>query len=262
MRRELGEWEFLNRVAGQVLLTPARREALIPNLTTGRGFALMVSRSARNSLQAPNVGTSVYLYYDRHDTLIYVGITDRGIWRNREHDATAEWWPFVARQEVEHLATREAALQREKLLIIERRPPFNRQHNPDYAEHREAYLAWQLAGGADADPEELVRSLNRNLPLVVMDIGIEGRFALKTLPEHSAIAQRFDDLTGTLVLGPKRIGRVVAQQSMGVFAFLLVEHKPKGAPAALGSVAVAPIRRAGDGRFRLAQIDIAPRGDA
>lgn len=217
----------------------------------------MVPRPVRDSSQAP-IGTSLYLYFDRHDTLIYVGITGRGIWRNREHDASAEWWPFVARQEVEHLATREEALRREKLLILERRPPFNRQHNPDYADHRAAYLAWQTAGGVDADSEQLVRDINRNLPLTVTHIGIDDRFALKTLPEHSSIAQRLDDVTGTLVIGPRRIGRVVAQQTIGVFAFLLVQRKRAIEHPALGSAAVAPIRFAGNGRFRLAQIEIHP----
>ena len=253
---ELGEWESIKRAADWVLVTPARPKALIPDLSIGRGPGLMLSHSDGARRYPVNLGTSVYLYYDAHGTLIYVGITDRGIWRNREHDANAEWWRFVARQEVEHLATREAALLREKSLIVERQPPFNRQHNRNHEHLKAAYLACHAAGSAVVDPVELVRQLNKSLPLVVADVGFEDRFALKTLPEHSSIAHRLDDLAGLLVLGPRRVGRVVAQQNVGVHCFIMVELRRGQAQLEMGAAAAAPIRFAGGGRFRLAQIEL------
>ncbi|MBF6410989.1 GIY-YIG nuclease family protein [Nocardia farcinica] len=79
-----------------------------------------------------DVPTSLYLYYDKFDVLLYVGITSRGIERNREHNSEKEWWQYVARQEVRHLPTRTAALRAERDLIIQLNPPFNKQHNPDH----------------------------------------------------------------------------------------------------------------------------------
>src|SRR5690349_21062741 len=94
---------------------------------------------ARAQRQGP-VPTSVYRYYDEHGVLIYVGITKQGMGRNLQHNGRAEWWPYVVRQEVEHFDTRPLAAAREKELIRQFRPPFNKQHNPWHAEVREAYL--------------------------------------------------------------------------------------------------------------------------
>lgn len=82
---------------------------------------------------------SVYLYYDKRGLLIYVGITSRGVQRQRQHNADKEWWKYVTRQEVAHFQTRKAALLRERELIQKHRPPFNRQHNPTYKYSRRAY---------------------------------------------------------------------------------------------------------------------------
>ena len=90
--------------------------------------------------------TSLYLYYDSNDLLLYVGITKRGMSRNREHNATQEWWPFVARQEVEHFRSRGAALIAEKETIRRLYPPFNKHHNPEYHAMRQAYLDLRASG--------------------------------------------------------------------------------------------------------------------
>lgn len=86
-----------------------------------------------------NEKTSVYLYYDKLGVLLYVGITKRGPVRNDEHTAK-EWWPFVARQEIEHHDSRDVALARETMLIRQNRPPFNKQQNPEHPRLRAAYL--------------------------------------------------------------------------------------------------------------------------
>lgn len=102
-----------------------------------------------SSLARPNVQVdrpnSVYRYYDHAGRLIYVGITARGIQRQHEHNAFSEWWPLVARQEVEHLASRQEALDRERELIQSCRPPFNRTHNEQWRDCRDAYLRLRKA---------------------------------------------------------------------------------------------------------------------
>lgn len=90
--------------------------------------------------------TSVYRYYDASGVLIYVGITKTGIYRNQQHNASKEWWPFVASQSVDHFPTRSAAHAREVALIQQYRPPFNTHHNNEHVLLRAAYLAAREAG--------------------------------------------------------------------------------------------------------------------
>lgn len=85
--------------------------------------------------------TSIYRYYDADRRLIYVGITGKGMVRQAQHNSNAEWWRFVSTQEVEHVESRHAALHRERELIERFRPPFNREHNPDWQRLRADYLA-------------------------------------------------------------------------------------------------------------------------
>lgn len=73
--------------------------------------------------------TSVYRYLDAEGRLIYVGITNRGMLRQNEHNTHARWWRYVVSQEVEHYDDRETAARRERYLIERHRPPFNTQHN-------------------------------------------------------------------------------------------------------------------------------------
>lgn len=97
---------------------------------------MSVPSSAASS--RPDVPTSLYLYYDKYNVLLYVGVTHRGIKRNHEH-SDKNWWQYVARQEVTHLPSRVAALKAERETIIRRSPPFNRAHNPGHDELAVAY---------------------------------------------------------------------------------------------------------------------------
>lgn len=93
--------------------------------------------------------TSVYLYFDSAGILIYVGITSRGINRQREHEKSKPWWGFTNRQEIEHYSSRAEALNREKFLISTYCPPFNTQHNPNMGA-MDAYLRLASADGQDS----------------------------------------------------------------------------------------------------------------
>jgi predicted GIY-YIG superfamily endonuclease len=84
---------------------------------------------------------SVYRYYDENNVLLYVGYTTQGSRRNHQHAGDKTWWPFVARQEVDHFSSVDEAKKREVELIRHYRPPFNKQHNPDSASLSESYMS-------------------------------------------------------------------------------------------------------------------------
>jgi hypothetical protein len=122
-----------------------------------------MSQSTAQDLQP----TSVYRYYDSLGCLIYVGITKQGIGRNHQHNGSAEWWPHVARQEVEHFESRKLAARREKELIFEFRPPFNKVHNPNWRQQQAAYLVTRQELPRDAGWGDAWAALDRRLPLVL-----------------------------------------------------------------------------------------------
>jgi hypothetical protein len=72
--------------------------------------------------------TSLYVYYDAAGVVLYVGITQNGVWRNRDHNCLSKWWGCVARQEITHYPTREAALSAERDAILALKPLHNVQH--------------------------------------------------------------------------------------------------------------------------------------
>ena len=116
------------------------------DLSRGLTNALSLQESAPAMVDSTDIQTSVYRYYDKQGLLLYVGITERGIKRNREHNATKEWWQHVAYQEVDHFTTRSDAEARERALITQHRPPFNIQHNPDWRDTKAVYLAFAGSG--------------------------------------------------------------------------------------------------------------------
>lgn len=143
-----------------------------------------------DSQSGPSVSQgSLYRYYDVDGTLLYIGVTKRGRIRNFEHSSDKEWWPFVARQDVEHFATYDEALASERSLIFDLRPPFNIQHNPDHAVLRRLYL-WLAESRADGDKtlSEYLQTVGRRMPLVVLDDGSRsGVFTFLTMQAQSSV---------------------------------------------------------------------------
>ena len=126
--------------------------------------------------------TSLYLYFDQHDILIYVGITGRGVSRNSEHGLKS-WWPYVCRQEVRHFESRDAAATAERALIRKHCPPFNTQHNPASGRVRAAYLAFR-----DSQEAKTRRSLSVVVELDCHDPDELGRMRFRTRLEDADIA--------------------------------------------------------------------------
>lgn len=89
-------------------------------------------RDARVTQRNPPTVTQdhwVYLCYDTTDRLLYVGVTSRGFARfTNEHSKYSGWWGDVARIDVRHLPTRDAALDLEMALIMELDPLHNTVH--------------------------------------------------------------------------------------------------------------------------------------
>lgn len=183
-----------------------------------------------NSVATQDGPTSVYRYFDADGVLLYVGITGRGAQRNGQHAKDKEWWTFVARQEVEHLPSRAAALDLERDLVRAFSPPFNKQHNPHYDEMRAHYLSRQSADVED-DPLRLYTSLQKRLPLVkVSDRGREVLLATKL--EHAAVAQNMFMKGRAPVRDAESCGEIVSLELYGRLALLRhvqpVNRQPDG----------------------------------
>lgn len=163
------------------------------NTWIGGGGVLDISMSPVESPSTtPKSPACVYRYYDGSGTLLYVGVTKRGITRNLEHASHKEWWPFVSRQEVDHFPTYREALDCERDLIVACRPPFNKQHNAQHKEMRAAYL--RLAQSADNSECEsftsLYNLLGHALPLRrVVESGHDDRITFVTDPRHAVVAR-------------------------------------------------------------------------
>lgn len=185
----------------------------------------MVSRASRAVARTSETPTSVYRYYDRLGTLIYVGITRRGMARNAEHNTRAQWWPFVVRQEVDHFPSRAEAASREKELIRRYRPPFNTAHNLDSAEARSAYLYWS-DGTPVMQANRLVAEVGKTLPFLPEPLDGD-HFILATPPGFMPIARLVQSVDGSEVYVQRIVGRVISMENTGSRVLLLVERKKR-----------------------------------
>lgn len=71
---------------------------------------------------------TLYRFYDKRGRLLYIGIALEFLGRWRKH-RKRDWWPQVARMEIEPHPSRIAALAAERAAIIAERPRHNIQHN-------------------------------------------------------------------------------------------------------------------------------------
>jgi hypothetical protein len=74
-------------------------------------------------------GRWLYRLWSASDELLYVGITDRGHTREREHARLKPWWPEVHHATYEPVETRAELRHLEVQAIRMGRPKYNIQHN-------------------------------------------------------------------------------------------------------------------------------------
>jgi hypothetical protein len=74
-------------------------------------------------------GVDLYRFYAANGLLLYVGISLHAAHRASQHKREKEWWPHVAKMEIEHLAMTRLEAERYEVVVIQReRPRHNVQH--------------------------------------------------------------------------------------------------------------------------------------
>jgi predicted GIY-YIG superfamily endonuclease len=127
---------------------------------------------------------TLYRFFDRSKSLLYVGISCSALRRFLEHKSEKSWWSEISHSTLEHFETRQEALDAERAAIRNEKPKYNKIHNG--------------AGGAGHvdDLDEAAKDLG---------VGLVGRFF------HTEID------------GPGQQGRVVAQVGADLFLAQLYE---------------------------------------
>ena len=72
--------------------------------------------------------TSLYRHYNSKGELLYVGVSLSALQRLGQHADHSDWFASIARVTIEHLDTREAALDAERAAVIRERPLHNIHH--------------------------------------------------------------------------------------------------------------------------------------
>lgn len=99
--------------------------------------------------------TTVYKFYDRHNVLLYVGITAQKSTRFYQHQISKDWWGEVSSVALEHYATRLEAQAREAELIASEKPRYNLRSEPTTEEIMPVavYLGGPMDGFLDFYPQ-------------------------------------------------------------------------------------------------------------
>jgi prevent-host-death family protein len=77
--------------------------------------------------------TALYRLYDEADVLLYIGISHQPDARFEQHSKKKEWWPQVARREIQWFDDRPSAATAEAAAIRSEDP----EHNGTYSPRRE-----------------------------------------------------------------------------------------------------------------------------
>jgi hypothetical protein len=100
--------------------------------------------------------TSLYRHFAADGSLLYVGISLSWPTRTKAHAASSGWFGSVAKVEIEHLPSREAALTAEREAIRRERPRFNIIHNRADS-NRRSFSRMSRTGVANSHLDKWVR---------------------------------------------------------------------------------------------------------
>lgn len=83
--------------------------------------------------------TALYRHYDKDGVLLYVGISMRVMERLSQHTQDTNrsyWFDQIAIQTIEWFETRAEAIEAERWAIINEKPLYNKQHQPENGNKR------------------------------------------------------------------------------------------------------------------------------
>jgi hypothetical protein len=89
--------------------------------------------------------TAAYRLHDESGLLLYIGAAVDPAVRFAKHAATKEWWPLVARREIQWHQDRESALTAEKAAIRAEHPARNVTYTPRQTVAPRAPTGWTAA---------------------------------------------------------------------------------------------------------------------
>lgn len=93
--------------------------------------------------------TALYRLFGDAGDLLYIGIANNPLQRWERHSMIKDWWPQVARKDVEWYATRLEAAAAEESAIQRERPKYNRTHSvspPAGRKHGEGPRGYVMKG--------------------------------------------------------------------------------------------------------------------
>lgn len=137
MSQLIGLKEWAESRLGRVLLPKEVRElAVSQRVRPSPFYALrkwLVEREANYLEIGPTVPagwtapvpTQLYRHYDAEGRLLYVGISLSAVVRLQKHNFDAHWSRNIARMDIEHFPSRDAALEAESMAIQSEKPLHN-----------------------------------------------------------------------------------------------------------------------------------------
>jgi hypothetical protein len=102
---------------------------------------------------------TLYRFYDKDDTLLYVGVTNTWYQRFHQHERQAGWFSKVSHATFEPYESREAVEAAELIAIKTENPVFNKASNPAYEVGVNHFARLKTWTQTDSHPDSIHDSL-------------------------------------------------------------------------------------------------------